>query len=88
MGLGNAPHKVMACSIGDGRSSEGSILCSWDFGKLWLNSEGGMSQEGTQAWKSTQPDCCLGHSIIYLFSQVHRIELTNAPQFLAQLYHH
>lgn len=67
-----------ACSIWDGRSSEGSTLCSWHFGKLCLNSEGRMSQEGTQAWEFTQPDCCLGTQLlfIYLFSQVHRIEVT------------
>lgn len=91
--LGSDPDKVMAsrerdCSVRDGRSFEGSTWYSWDFGKLWLNSEGGMSQEeGTQAWESTQPACCLDTRLLYyLFTYSLRgaqnwVDYT--PQFLA-----
>lgn len=46
-----------------------------------------MSREGTKAWKSTQPDCLPGHSIIIYFLILSGAQnwVDHTPQFLAQL---
>lgn len=81
MGLGNAPHKVMAfgrtAQSGMGALPRGHCMQLGLSSALTKFRGRDVMGKKNQAQESTQPACSLDSEFtIYLFSQVHRIELT------------
>jgi hypothetical protein len=93
-GLENEPHKVMAFG-GTAQSGEPLRIHCTQLG-LWsalTKVRGRDATEGkTPVWGSSQPAYSLGtqsiyYLFIYLFSQVHRIELTSSWHIMSSLVH-